>query len=207
MAFQRRRFQFLAFIAGYMFLSYIARSCRNMVGMTPSQTGKFSIFDCFDGGSGTIVCGVKESIKLYTNNIRTMHVEVARNKAIESSLADALTQGIESKAAAKQAKKAGDKAAKLANKNANRILGPIVSSGWDLFEVVYYEGYVTEGVLRGAGTLFGTYVVGFLGEERFGKLGYLVGSTLGSWIGGKIGLMAYDVANGMHFLLRMGRMQ
>ncbi|KAL8222810.1 hypothetical protein R6Q57_020209 [Mikania cordata] len=175
-------------------------------GTTPSQTGKFSIFDCFDGGSGTLICGVKESVKLYTNNIRAAHVELARNKAVESSLADALSQGIASKAASKQAQKAGDKAAKVANKNANRILGPIVSSGWDLFEVIYHEGYVTEGVLRGAGTLFGTYVVGFLGEERFGKIGYLIGSTLGSWIGGKIGLLAYDVASGISFLLHLGRM-
>ncbi|KAL8264935.1 hypothetical protein R6Q59_023065 [Mikania micrantha] len=206
MDFGKRKFQFLAFVVGYASLSSIAGLCRYKAGTTPSQTGKFSIFDCFDGGSGTLICGVKESVKLYTNNIRAAHVELARNKAVESSLADALSQGIASKAASKQAQKAGDKAAKVANKNANRILGPIVSSGWDLFEVIYHEGYVTEGVLRGAGTLFGTYVVGFLGEERFGKIGYLVGSTLGSWIGGKIGLMAYDVANGISFLLHLGRM-
>ncbi|XP_071740469.1 uncharacterized protein [Rutidosis leptorrhynchoides] len=169
-----------------------------MVGDTgQSKAGRFSIFDCFDGGTGTIVCGVKESVKLYTNNIKTAHVELIKNKAIESALADALSQGIESKVAAKQAQKAGAKAAKVANKNANRILGPIVSSGWDVFEVIYYQGYVTEGLLRGAGTLFGTYIVGFLGEEKFGRFGYLIGSAVGSWIGGKIGLMAYDVANVM----------
>ncbi|MFS7919263.1 hypothetical protein Hanom_Chr03g00210681 [Helianthus anomalus] len=109
--------------------------CRKIVG---SLVGKFSIFDFLYGGSGTLVCVVKESVKLYVNNIRTTHVELARKKAVESSLADARSQGIESKAAAKQAEKAGDKAAKIANKNANRILGPIVSSGWDLFEVIYY---------------------------------------------------------------------
>ncbi|MFS7919281.1 hypothetical protein Hanom_Chr03g00210891 [Helianthus anomalus] len=108
--------------------------------------------------------------------------------SIESSLADTRSQGIESKAAAKQAEKPGDKAAKIANKNANRLLGPIVSSGWDLFEVIYYQGYVTEGALRGAWTLVGTYILGFLGEEKFGRFGYLVVSTLGSWIGGKLGL-------------------
>ncbi|KAK9077009.1 hypothetical protein SSX86_005344 [Deinandra increscens subsp. villosa] len=183
-----------------------AGSCREKVGTIPSQTKKFSIFDCFDGGSGTLVCAVKESVKLYTTNIKTTHVELARNKVIESSLADALSQGIEHKAATKQAQKDGDKAAKVANKIANRVLGPIVSSSWDLFEVIYYQGYVSEGVLRGSGTLFGTYVFGFLGEERFGRFGYLVGSTLGSWIGGKIGLMAYDVVNGVSFLLRLGRM-
>lgn len=179
-----------------------------MAGETTSiQIGKFSIFDCFDGGTVTLIFGVKESVKLYTNNIRTVHVELARNKAIESALADALSQGIESKTAAKQSQKVGSKAAKVANKNANRILGPIVSCGWDLFEVIYYQGYVSEGILRGSGTLFGTYIVGFLGEEKFGKIGYLVGSTLGSWIGGKIGLMACDVVNGMYFLLHMGQMQ
>ncbi|PWA91232.1 hypothetical protein CTI12_AA092380 [Artemisia annua] len=208
MDFQKRRFQLLVFVLGYTSLSFIAGLCRDMAGQTASsQIGKFSIFDCFDGGSGTLVCGVKESVKLYTNNIRTVHAEMARNKAIESAIADALSQGIESKAAAKQAQKAGAKAAKVANKNANRILGPIVSSGFDLIEVMYYEGTVTEGVSRGAGTLFGTYFVGFLGEEKFGKIGYLVGSTLGSWIGGKIGLMTYDVANALHFLLNMGRVE
>ncbi|KAM0036370.1 hypothetical protein Hdeb2414_s0014g00425591 [Helianthus debilis subsp. tardiflorus] len=175
---------------------------RKIVG---SPVGKFSIFDFLYGGSGTLVCVVNESVKLYVNNIRTTHVELARKKAVESSLGDAHSQGIESKAAAKQAEKGRDKAAKIANKNANRILGPIVSFGWDLFEVIYYQGYVTEGALRGAGTLVGTYILGFLGEEKFGTFGYLVGSTLGSWIGGKIGLMYYEVANGIHFVLRMGR--
>ncbi|KVH87608.1 uncharacterized protein LOC112503325 [Cynara cardunculus var. scolymus] len=205
---KKKRYQFLAFVIGYMFLSHIAGRCRETVGERgSSQTGKFSILDCFDGGSGTVVCGVKESVKYYTNNIRTVHVELARNKAFESSLADALSQGIETKTATKQAKKAGDKAAKIANKNANRILGPIVSSGWDLFEVIYYQGSVTEGSLRSAGTLCGTYMMGFLAEERYGKLGYLIGSQLGSWIGGKIGLMAYDVVNAMHFLLHIGRIE
>lgn len=176
-----------------------------MVGIAPSSTGKFSFLDYFDGGSGTLACGIKESVKLYINNLRTTHVELARKKAVEASLADANSQGIEIKAATKQAQIDGEKAAKLADKNANRILGPIVSSGWDIYEVIYHEGYVSEGVLRGAGTLCGTYIVGFLGEERFGRLGYLVGSTLGSWIGGKIGHMAYEVVNGIHFVFRLGQ--
>ncbi|GJV00238.1 hypothetical protein Tco_1329508 [Tanacetum coccineum] len=41
----------------------------------------------------------------------------------------------------------------------------------------------------------------YLGEERFGRFGYLVGSELGSWAGGRIGLMVYDIVNGVHFLL------
>ena len=61
---------------------------------------------------------------------------------------------------------------------------------------------MTEGFLRGSGTLVGTYAIGFVGEQRFGRFGYLVGSHLGSWIGGRIGLMVYDVVNGVHFLLQ-----
>ncbi|KAL7582600.1 uncharacterized protein LOC111878930 [Lactuca sativa] len=202
----KRKFKFLGFFIGFMFLRFIVSGkCRGVVGEKASTpSGGYSIFDCLDGGSGTLVCGVKESVKLYTNNIRTAHVELARSKAVESSLADALSQGIESKAAATQAKKAGDKAAKLAMRKADRILGPFVSSAWDLLETLYYQGIGTEGFLRGAGTLSGTYYVGFLGEERFGRFGYLIGSQFGSWIGGKIGLMAYDVVNGMRCLLHIG---
>lgn len=61
---------------------------------------------------------------------------------------------------------------------------------------------MTEGFLRGTGTLFGTYAVGFLGEKKFGRFGYLIGSELGSWVGGRIGLMVYDVVNGVHYLLQ-----
>ncbi|CAI9303270.1 unnamed protein product [Lactuca saligna] len=50
-----------------------------------SQSGKLTIFNCLDGGSGTLACIVKESVKLYTYNIRPLHVEVARNKAIKAS--------------------------------------------------------------------------------------------------------------------------
>lgn len=93
---------------------------------------------------------------------------------MEASLADAISQGMEAKAAAKQAQKDGAKAAKMATRKAKRIIGPIISSGWDFFEAIYYGGTVTEGFLRGTGTLFGTYFVGYLGEERYGRFGYLV---------------------------------
>ncbi|KAI3788853.1 hypothetical protein L2E82_01631 [Cichorium intybus] len=208
MDFQKKRFQFLGFIVGVIVLSFTAEKCRQMVGETgSSQSGKFTIFNCLDGGSGTVACLVKEGVKLYTYNIRTLHVEVARNKAIEASLADAISQGMEPKAAAKQAQKDGAKAAKMATRKAKRIIGPIISSGWDFFEALYYGGTVTEGFLRGTGTLFGTYYIGYLGEERFGRFGYLVGSQFGSWIGGRIGLMVYDVANGVHFLLGYGQLE
>lgn len=180
---------------------FSAEKCREIVGETgSSQSGKFTIFNCLDGGSGTVACLVKEGVKLYTYNIRTLHVEVARNKAIETSLSDAISLGMEPRDAAKQAQKDGAKAAKEATRKAKRIIGPIISSGWDFFEAIYYGGTITEGFLRGTGTLFGTYFIGYLGEERFGRFGYLVGSQFGSWIGGRIGLMVYDIANAVHFL-------
>ncbi|CAN1859823.1 hypothetical protein LINPERHAP1_LOCUS43293 [Linum perenne] len=184
---------------------YIAEKCRLLVGEeSSSQSGKFTIFDCFDMSSGTMACTVKEGVKLYANNMRSSQVERARNMAIEEAIHDAMQQkGISAKDAAKQAQKEGAKAAKLASKKTERIIGPIISSGWDLFEAVYYGGSIAEGVLRGVGTLFGTYAGGLYGEERIGigRVGYLVGSQLGSWIGGRIGLMVYDVVNGVHYLL------
>lgn len=208
MDFQKKRIQFLGFIVGVIVLSFTAEKCRELVGETgSSQSGKFTIFNCLDGGSGTLACLVKEGVKLYTYNIRTLHVEVARNKAIEASIADAIAQGMEPKAAAKQAQKDGAKAAKMATRKAKRIIGPIISSGWDFFEAIYYGGTVTEGFLRGTGTLFGTYYVGYLGEERFGRFGYLVGSQFGSWIGGRIGLMVYDIANGVSFVFGFGQLE
>ena len=95
---------------------------------------------------------------------------------MEASLADAISQGMEAKAAAKQAQKDGAKATKMATRKAKRIIGPIISSGWDFFEAIYCGGTVTEGFLKGTGTLFGTYFVGYLGDERYGRFGYLVGS-------------------------------
>ncbi|KAI7756445.1 hypothetical protein M8C21_013473, partial [Ambrosia artemisiifolia] len=191
MDFQKKRFQLLGFIIGLIILSFTAEKFREIVGERgSSQSGKFTIFNCFDGGSGTVACLVKEGVKLYTYNIRTMHVEVARNKAIEASLADAISQGMEPTAAAKKAQQDGAKAAKLATRKAKRIIGPIISSGWDFFEALYYGGTITEG---------------YLGEERFGRFGYLIGSQLGSWVGGRMGLMVYDIANGVHFLLEFGQ--
>lgn len=165
-----------------------------------SQSGKFTFLNCFDMGSGTLACVVKEGVKLYFYNIRAAHVERARNHAIESALIDATSQGMSAQDLAKHVQKEGAKAAKLAKRQAKRIIGPIISSGWDFFEAMYYGGTITEGFLRGTGTLFGAYAGGFLGEERLGRFGYLVGSHLGSWVGGRIGLMVYDVVNGVHFM-------
>lgn len=205
MDFQKNRIQLAAFIAGIVVLSITAEKCRQLVGEEhSSQSGKFTIMNCFDMSSGTLACGVKEGVKLYANNIRSAHVEAARHKAIESALVDALSQGIASGEAAKLAQKAGAKAAKLAKRQTKRIIGPIISSGWDFFEALYYGGAVTEGTVRGTGTLFGTYAGGFLGDQRLGRFGYLVGSQLGSWVGGRIGLMVYDVVSGVNYMIKFG---
>lgn len=200
---QRKRVQLLVFVVGIIALSMTAEKCRQLMGEEgSSQSGKFTFLNCFDMGSGTLACSVKEGVKLYFYNIRAAHVERARVLAIETAIVDAMAQGLTSKDAAKQAQIEGAKAAKLATRQAKRIIGPIISSGWDFFEALYYGGTMTEGFLRGSGTLFGAYAGGFLGEQRLGKLGYLVGSHLGSWVGGRIGLMVYDVVNGVHFLLQ-----
>lgn len=153
-------------------------------------------------GSGTLSCIGKEGVKLYVYSIRSKHVEKVRQRTIEVALTDALKEGLTASAASKQAQKVGQKAAKLASRQAKRILGPILSSGWDFFEAVYYGGTIMEGVLRGIGTLFGTYAGGYHGEEILGKLGYLLGSHLGSWVGGRIGLMVYDICNGLAHILQ-----
>ncbi|KAL6547974.1 hypothetical protein OROHE_009679 [Orobanche hederae] len=210
----KKRCQFLLFIIGIIGLSItgfirvlgnvhmLAENFRQLVGdEAASKSGKFTFLNCFDGSSGTLACVVKEGVKLYVYNIRALHVESRRNQAMEIALADAVAQGMSPKDAAKVAQKEGAKAAKLATRKAKRIIGPIISSGWDFFEAIYFGGTTTEGFLRGTGTLFSTYYVGFIAEQRFGRLGYLVGSHLGSWIGGRIGLMVYDVVNGVHYMI------
>ncbi|XWS64449.1 hypothetical protein CRYUN_Cryun05aG0004700 [Craigia yunnanensis] len=205
---QEKRVQLLLFIAGVILLSITAEKCRQLVGEeASSQSGQFTFLNCFDMGSGSVACAVKEGVKLYFYNIRSAHVERARNLAIEKAIEDAVSQGISAKDAAKQAQIEGKKAAKLATRQAKRIIGPIISSGWDFFEAIYYGGTIAEGFLRGTGTLFGAYGGGFLGEQRLGRVGYLVGSHLGSWVGGRIGLMVYDVVTGVHYLLQFVQME
>ncbi|XP_077240782.1 uncharacterized protein LOC143881549 [Tasmannia lanceolata] len=200
---QKRRVRLMLFIGGIIVLSMGAEKCRQLMGEeASSQSGKFTILNCFDMGSGTLACAVKEGVKLYIYNIRAAHVERIRHRAIEIAVTEALSEGLAANAAAKQAQIAGAKAAKLATRQAKRIIGPIISSGWDFFEAIYYGGTLAEGFLRGTGTLFGAYAGGFQGEQRLGRLGYLVGSHLGSWAGGRIGLMVYDVINGVHYLIQ-----
>ncbi|QCE07266.1 hypothetical protein DEO72_LG9g2283 [Vigna unguiculata] len=203
MDFESRRLHLLISVFAIVALSFTAEKCRELVGEDgSSQSGKFTILNCFDMGSGSVACAVKEGVKLYFYNMRSSHAERARTLAIESALVDAVGQGMSPKDSAKHAQKEGKKAAKLASRQAKRIIGPIISSGWDFFEAIYYGGTLTEGFLRGTGTLFGTYGGGFLGEQRLGRFGYLVGSHMGSWVGGRIGLMVYDVVNGVHLLVQ-----
>ncbi|XP_062215842.1 uncharacterized protein LOC133916254 [Phragmites australis] len=200
---QKRRVQLLLFITGVLALSMTAEKFRELVGKeAASKSGQFTFLNCFDMGPGSLACTAKEGVKLYVYNLRTVHMERVRQRAIEKALADAVTEGLTPSEAAKQAQKVGTKAAKVAARQAKRILGPIISSGWDFFEAMYFGGSMTEGFLRGTGTLFGTYVGGFHGEERLGRLGYLAGSHLGSWVGGRIGLMIYDVMNGLKYMLQ-----
>ncbi|KAL8155448.1 uncharacterized protein LOC141664596 [Apium graveolens] len=200
---RKKKTQFLLFVSCYVALSVAAKSFRDMVGKAASsKTGHFSLLDCFDWSTGSVACTVKEAVKLCSNSIRDTHAELTRQKSVKNALDDAASQGLSGKQAEKHAKKEGDKAAKRADRNADRVLGPIVSSGWDFFEVMYYGGTITEGFLRAGGTLVGTYAVGFLAQQRFGRFGYLLGSTFGSWIGGRIGLLVFDIVNGVHYLLR-----
>lgn len=188
--------------------SSTAEKSRQLVGEeNSSQSGKFTIFDCFDMSTGTLACTVKEGVKLYVNNFRSAHVEKARTLAMQTALTDALSQGKAAPDAAKIAQKEGAKAAKLATRQTKRITGPIISSGWDFFEAIYYGGTMVEGFLRGTGTLIGTYTGGFLGEQRLGRFGYLAGSQIGSWVGGRVGLMVDDVLNGVHYFLQLGPSQ
>ncbi|XP_010480250.1 PREDICTED: uncharacterized protein LOC104758975 [Camelina sativa] len=204
MDFRRRRIQFLLFALGLIALSMTAEKCRELVGQeAASKSGEFTFLNCFDMSSGTLSCAVKEGVKLYFYNIRSIHVEKARNIAIEKALHEALVSGMPPNEAAKEVQRAGEKAAKVATRQAKRIIGPIVAAGWDFFEALYFGGTLTEGFLRGCGTMVGAYSGGYVGEQRFGRFGYLVGSTLGNWVGGRVGLMVYDVVNGVNFFFEI----
>ncbi|KAK7284426.1 hypothetical protein RJT34_19172 [Clitoria ternatea] len=202
MDFQKRKVQFLLFVSAIIALNITAEKCRQLVGEKgSSESGKLRFLNCFDMGFGSLACSVRESVKLYFYNIRAAHVEGARHDAMRRALADGVKQGMSPSNSAKYAKKKGDKAAKLASRKAKRVMGPIISCGWDFFEAVYYGGTLTEGFLRGTSTLFGTYAGGFFGEQKLGRFGYLLGSHMGSWLGATTGLLLYDLANGLHFLL------
>uniref|UniRef100_A0A7N0TDW1 Uncharacterized protein n=1 Tax=Kalanchoe fedtschenkoi TaxID=63787 RepID=A0A7N0TDW1_KALFE len=112
--FQKRRFQFVGFVVGVVVLSIATEKCRQLVGEgASSKSGQFTILNCFDMGFGSVACGVKEGIKLYIYNIKSAHVGMVRQKAIETALADATAQGLAANLASKFAQKECEKAAKL----------------------------------------------------------------------------------------------
>lgn len=169
-----------------------------------SRTEDLSWQDCLDWGTGSVACAGKQLVKLYTFNIRGSYVEKARQRAYDIALNKGITDGLAINAAREKAAKLGKEAGKLASSKHKRITGPVISGAWDFFEVLYYGGTLVEGLLKGAGTLAGTYVGGGLGEQRLSwpstRIGFLVGSQIGSWLGGEVGLMAYDVCNGARLL-------
>ncbi|XP_020549892.1 uncharacterized protein LOC110012100 [Sesamum indicum] len=59
----------------------------------------------------------------------------------------------------------------------------------------------SEAIWRSCGTLVGAYSGGIAGEGKMGWLGFVLGSQVGSWIGGRIGLMGYDIWDGVQYLL------
>ncbi|RYR09696.1 hypothetical protein Ahy_B05g078077 [Arachis hypogaea] len=151
------------------------------------------MWNCFDMGYESLACSVKESTKLYFHSLRAAHIEKAKTKQIKFALTDTKSQGMAQSLAEKHAEKEGAKAAKLALQKAQCVIGPMISVGWD-----FYEGAIREG-----GSLFGSYVGGFFGEQRLGRLGFLMGSQMGSWFGGRIGLILYDTVNATHFLINL----
>ncbi|XP_059275653.1 uncharacterized protein LOC132030157 [Lycium ferocissimum] len=201
---EKKRVQILVFLASMITLSMTAGKCRDLVGQeAASKSGQFRWWNCFDGGSGTIGCAVKEGVKLYFYNSRSSHVDRVKNLAIKTALSDAISQGLTTKDATKLAQKEGEKAAKTAVGETKRVIGPTISAGWDFFEALYFGGTSVEGFLRSLGTLLGTHWVGYLGEHNLGRFGYMVGSQLGSWVGGTIGLMVYDLVNGVEYMLEL----
>ncbi|XP_028064974.1 uncharacterized protein LOC114268074 [Camellia sinensis] len=198
----------LLFMAGIIALDITAEKCRQIIGDEMSSKGmieRFTFLNCFDMSTGTMACTVKECVKLYCYYRRAVHVQEVRNKKMEATLYEYLSQGQTIEEALNQANEKGNAAAKEASRQVKHIIGPAISFGWDLFETIYIGGTLVEGIMRGTGTFLGSYVGGIIGEERLRSLrwlGFLVGSQMGSWVGGRVGLMAYDVGKGVQYLLQ-----
>ena len=152
-------------------------------------------------GYGTLACLVKEGTKSYVYNVRGGHIARTRQRSYEIAYANALAQGKTLQDAAKEANIAGGKAEKLASRHTQRILGPLSSAAWDTFEALYYGGTLLEAISRGIGTIGGSYWGGFQGEQNLGRIGYFVGSHIGSWVGGRVGLMVFDISNAAHVFI------
>jgi hypothetical protein len=74
----------------------------------------------------------------------------------------------------KQATKEGVKVASLALRQVRQKIGPILSSGWDFFEALCYDGTIIERCMRSVETLFGAYIGYFLSEQKFIQLLFYV---------------------------------
>ncbi|KAL3697026.1 hypothetical protein R1sor_011102 [Riccia sorocarpa] len=165
-----------------------------------SRTEDLSWADCLDMGTGSLACAVKQVAKLYTFSLRGGYVEKAKTRAFETIYRKAINEGLAHNIARDKANKSGKEAGKLASRKHKRITGPLIAGAWEFFEVLYYGGSLVEGTMKGAGTVGGTWVGGALGEWKLGRIGYMIGSQVGSWFGGELGLMLYDVCNGMRLL-------
>ncbi|PIN15604.1 hypothetical protein CDL12_11748 [Handroanthus impetiginosus] len=150
-----------------------AEKCRQLVG-EEQYSSRFAFINCFDMSYGTKACLLKEIIKLYLYYNRAIYVQKDFDSAVEA------------------AREEGNAAARRALRVARHIMGPMLNAGMDLLETIYLGGSVAEGMVRGSGTFVGAYVGGIMGD---GWLGFVVGSQFGSWIGGRIGLVAYDIGN------------
>ncbi|KAI5078626.1 hypothetical protein GOP47_0006297 [Adiantum capillus-veneris] len=189
-------------LVAFLLLATIAEKARHLVGEdAASRSGQFTWINCFDMGTGSLACLAKEGVKSYVYNIRAGHIARVKQRSFEIAYANALAEGKAAQVASKDAKTAGNKAEKLASRKARRILGPFSAAAWDMFEALYYGGTMFEATMRGLGTIGGTYWGSLQGEANLGRVGYLIGSHLGSWIGGRVGLMLYDIAVGVHFLV------
>ncbi|CAI9781064.1 unnamed protein product [Fraxinus pennsylvanica] len=166
-----------------------------------SRTERFTFINCFDMRYGTIACIFKEMIKLYLYYVRAVHVQKVRGQVSRKALLDRLSKDQNMDQAVKAACEEGKAAAKRASRQAKHVMGPIVASGWDLFETLYVGGSLVEGLVRSGGTFLGAFAGGLVGEGKIGWLGFVLGSQMGSWTGGRIALMAYDVGIGLQYLL------
>ncbi|KAK4441833.1 hypothetical protein Salat_0518200 [Sesamum alatum] len=197
------RMQLLS-VAGILVLSFLAEKCRQLRGVehpSRSRTERFTFTNCFDMGFGTTACILKEIIKLYLYYIRALYVHKVRAEAAEKALAENLSKRQDFDRSVAVAREQGKAAARRASRQAKHVMGPMVSAGWDLFEIMYVGGSAEEAIARSCGTFVGAYSGGIAGEGKMGWLGFVVGSQVGSWIGGRIGLMGYDIWACLQYML------
>jgi hypothetical protein len=190
-----------AFIIAFCLLHLGAKEARRQLGdEIASKTGKDDFGDCLDLGFGSLTCAVKQGSKMYTNNFRASIVEHSKQRAYHAALQAAITDGLGMSEAARKAQQIADAAAKVKSQQARRIIGPLFAAVWDGLEVMYYGGSFAEVSMRATGTLCGTWWGGVVGENRLGRVGYLIGTQVGSWAGSRIALMTYDIAKAIQLI-------